>query len=338
MNTTFSNNSKTKAMRNFFFWSAGADVKVLEKCPTEQIKYTAIGVMMLFISLLSCVSFTIFLTISFEFNPFLALIGGVIWACLIFCLERVVLTSFRKGETSVITIVLRFVLVLSTAFVIGEPLVLSFYAKEIKLEMISQNRSIVTNARQEITARYQEEVSNLESSNNNIQARLDLLKKDRDDKQNAITEEVEGKSRTGRSGYGIAAKQKEDAFNDANAKYNEYKTESVEILKQNNARLSEIRKEIEDQTKITAETAKGADGILARQEALSSLIRNKSGVATFYFACLAILILLETIPLIFKVFGKKNGYEIALDGEEAKEIVFIQQDKKICGRKSHSLA
>ena len=81
MNETFMSKLKTLAIniRNFFCWSAGAVNSIIEKCPSEQIKYTAIGVMMVFIAILSCVSFTVFLTISYEFNPLIALLGGVVW-------------------------------------------------------------------------------------------------------------------------------------------------------------------------------------------------------------------------------------------------------------------
>lgn len=314
-----------KNIRNFFWWSAGIVISVLEKCPTEQTKYTAIGILMLFIVGLSCLSFSYFLSYTFDANPLVAFGGGMFWAFLIFCLERVVLTSFRKGETGIPAIVLRFVLVISTAFVIGEPIALRIFEKEINLALMTRGRGTVTKAREEVTARFQGEINTLDKEKTEIQNRLDALKKDRDEKQSAITEEVEGKSRTGRSGYGIAAKQKENAFNDADGKYKEFSAESAEILRLNNERLAEIRREIDTQTKLTAEADKGANGTLARHEALFSIVTGSFGAALNYIPIFLIFTLVETLPFSLKVFSKKGVYEEMLEAEEAKHIAEIKE-------------
>lgn len=330
MNVTFMNRLKKLAenVRNFFWFSAGVVPSVLVKCDTNQGIYTAIGVMMCFICILAFISFASFLSFTFEVSPFVALFGGLVWSLLIYSLERVVLTSLRKGETSIVTIVLRFALVFATAFVISEPLTLYIFRKEIKLEMVKKGRSIVTDARREVTARFQDETDSLENNNAEIQNRLDNLKSDRDQKEQAVIGEVEGESATGKKGFGIAAKQKETAFLDADAKYKEFKSGSFETLNQNNERLAEIRKEIKQQTKLAADVNEGADGILARQEALFSIVTGNFGAAKTYFSILLILMLTETIPLTFKVFGKLSVYDTALEDEEAKQIAEIKASNK----------
>lgn len=325
MNARNQSKVSLESIRRFFWWAAGVVAPVLEQCSTERIKYTAIGVMMFFISFLACVSFAFFLTYTFEISAFFALLGGFIWAGLILCLDRVILTSFRKGETGFASIALRFALVISTALVIGEPLLLHLFRKEINLEMIQKGRAVVTVARQEVTARYQDEFDNLQKAGNEIQSRLDILKADRDAKEKAVIGEVEGTSGSGKKGEGIAAKRKDSAFKEADAKYNEFKTESAEILKQNHVRLAEIRAEIENQTGLTGEAAKEADGILARHEALFSIIRNNAGAALVYIPLFSILVLLETLPLTFKVFGNKGVYDTALEAEETRQIVEINE-------------
>ncbi|MCY7376624.1 MAG: DUF4407 domain-containing protein [Pyrinomonadaceae bacterium] len=330
MNTTHQNQSSgnVKSVRQFFWWAAGIVIPVMEKCPTEQIKYTAIGVMMFFISLLASVSFAFFLSYTFDSATLPALFGGLIWGGLIFCLDRVVLTSFRKGETGILSIALRFALVISTSFVIGEPLLLHLFRKEINLELVNKGRAVVTNARREVTARYQDETDALLNADNELQTRLDTLKNDRDAKENAVIGEVEGTAGSGKKGDGIAAKRKDAAFKEADAKYTAAKAESAEILQQNKNRLAEIRTEIENQTKLTNAAETGADGILARHEALFSIIKNNAGAATVYIPLFAILLLLETLPLTSKVIGKKGVYDNALEAVEAGQITEIQERRE----------
>ena len=58
MNETFMNRLKKIAIiiRKFFWWSAGIVPSVLEKCPTNHARYTAIGVIMIFIAILAMIA------------------------------------------------------------------------------------------------------------------------------------------------------------------------------------------------------------------------------------------------------------------------------------------
>lgn len=328
MNTTQENqpNGKVKSIRNFFWWSAGIVIPVLEKCSTEHLKYTAIGVVMVFISLVASFSFAFFLALSFDISVFPAMFGGLVWGFgLVFCLDRVLLTSFRKGEPGFVAIAQRFMLTIALSLIISEPLLMYFFRYEIELELINKGRTVVTTARNEVTSRFQTEVESLQNANNQIQTRLDLLKADRDVKENAVIGEVEGTSGSGKKGEGIAAKRKDVAFKEADTKYNEFKTESAEILKQNNARLAEMRTEIDDETKAAAKAKEQAKGVLARHEALFAIVKSDAGAALIYLPLFFGLLLLETLPLSVKVFGKMGVYDTALEAEEAKQIVEIKE-------------
>ena len=101
MTAKFTNNAKSFAqnIKNFLWWSAGIVPSVLEKCPTEQGKYTAMGVILVAIAVLASVSFAFFLSETFAIWLIFAIFGGIAWGFgLIFNLDRVLLTSFRKGE------------------------------------------------------------------------------------------------------------------------------------------------------------------------------------------------------------------------------------------------
>lgn len=319
------NNTKSIAanFKKFILWSAGVVPSVLEKCPTEQSKYFALGLIIPLIALLSCASFTYFLSHSLKINLFFSLIGGAFWATLVFCLERIILTAYRKGDKSLISIILRFALVISTSLVVGKPLVLSFFEPEITREMKSISSRNVTKERESIKNRHQAETEKLETSNRDIQNRLDLLQTDVITKEKAVIEETEGVSGSGKSGFGIAARQKETAFNEAKTKLEEYKKETADQLSNNKTRLAEISKEIEEQTKTTKELNDKGDGIIARTEALFSLILNNPLLGLTIIPILLILMLIELIPLTSKVFGNKGVYDSMLEAEETKQIAEI---------------
>ncbi len=324
MNTKFTKNAES--IKKFLRWSAGIVPSVLEKCPTEQGKYTATGIIMVAIAILASVSFSFFLAETFSILPIFAVLGGIAWGFgLIFNLDRVLLTAFRKGEKNRLAIVQRFALTIALSLIISEPLLLFLFRTEIELELITKGRTVVTDARNEVTTRFQTEFDSLQKSNNDIQSRLDSLKTDRDNKEKAVTEETEGISGSGKSGFGIAAKQKETAFNEADIKLKEYKAESAELLNQNNLRLTEIRTEIETETKLTAKAKDQAKGMLARHEALFAIVKRDLGAAFVYLPLFFGLLFLEIFPFSLKVFGKKGVYDESLEAEETKQIEEIKE-------------
>lgn len=327
-NTKTINHDSVSGLQRFLWWSAGAVPAIMRKCGSDHVKATAMGALVLGVAVLAFVSFTFFLRMVFEIPLAAALLGGLMWSGLCLALERVLLTSFRKGETSNWTIALRIVLLIATAFVISQPIELAFFAKEINLVLATRNRETVTTARGEVTARYQGELDDLANSSKDIRTRLDQLKTDRDQKEAAVIEEVEGRSKTGKPGYGVAAKQKEQAFRDADAKYLEFKTEATQALNANRAKAEEIQARIDEETRNVETVSRGADGILARQAALFSVVTSSFGAAATYLATLLILVLIEVLPLTVKVSGGLGVYDKALAQAEDDAITELENESR----------
>lgn len=150
------NQTKTfgQKIRRSLWSAAGAVVPVLENCPTEHNKYAAIGLLMIFIGALASVSFAFFLSATFGISIAAALPFGLVWGGLIFCLDRVLLTSYRKGETGKISVVQRFLLTAAIAIIIGEPLLLHFFQNEINLELAQKSQIVLSDAREKSEARF----------------------------------------------------------------------------------------------------------------------------------------------------------------------------------------
>ncbi len=329
MNNENQNNSIGEQIRHLLWTAAGAVVPVLEKCPTEQTKYTAMGLLMIFIALLASVSFAFFLSANFGISFLSAIPFGFVWGGLVFCLDRVLLTSYRKGETSKISVAQRFLLTAAIAITIGEPFLMHLFESEINLEMTQKTQVVLKDARENAASRFKAETVSLVKADKEINTRLDSLKADRDAKEQVVITETEGKSVTGKAGFGIAAKQKEIAFKEADGKYKEYKTESADALKKNSERLAEIQTAITDETKQIAAANSQAKGVLARQKALFSIVRNDLGAAFVYIPLFMILLFLETLPLSLKVFRKKKSvYDTKLESVESGQIAEIEEADK----------
>lgn len=307
-------------VKHFLWWCAGADVAALKECPTDHAKYTAVGMMMLVVPCVATVSFNFFVRQSFGAQTLAAAIGGAVWGALIFVLDRLILTFHRKGKREFWRALPRLILSVSLALVIGEPLSLRFFQSEIELELRRKGQAVVSEARVNAEARMQAEKDALLKANADWQKRLDELQRARDEKQAAVIGEIEGTVGSGVKGEGLAARQKQEAAQEAKDEYERARTEIVPLMAENKKRLEQLRAEMEAEVKLIAESQSSATGALARQQALFSIIKREPGAAMTYVPLFLILLMIEIAPLTMKLTAPAGEYDKRVRLREANGI------------------
>jgi hypothetical protein len=313
-------------VKYLLWWCAGADVAALKECPTDHAKYTAVGMMMLAVPCVAMVSFNFFVRQSFGAQTFAAAIGGAAWGALIFVLDRLILTFHRKGKREFWRALPRLILSVSLALVIGEPLLLRFFQSEIELEMRRNGQAVVTEARVNAEARMQAEKDALLKANADWQKRLDELQHARDEKQAAVIGEIEGKVGSGIKGEGLAARQKQEAAQEAKDEYERTRVEIAPLMAENKKRLEQLRAETEAEVKLIADSQSSATGALARQQALFSIIKREPGAAMTYVPLFLILLMIEIAPLTIKLTAPAGEYDKRLRLREANGVARAHRD------------
>jgi hypothetical protein len=128
-------------MRNinrFFWWCAGTNIDVLEKCPTDHSKYFGVGGTIVFTALMASFAGGYAFFTAFKSTP-LAFAFGIFWGLLIFNLDRYIVSTIGKGDgTSKITeeewkiAAPRLIMAILLGFVIATPLELKIFETEIQ--------------------------------------------------------------------------------------------------------------------------------------------------------------------------------------------------------------
>lgn len=304
-------------LKHFLWWCAGADLATLRLCPTDHAKFTAIGMTMAAVPCVAAVSFKFFLQQSFTLGSFGAAMCGGAWGALIFILDHLILTFHRKGKGEKLRALPRLLLSVCLALVIGEPLLLRFFNSEIELQLRRTGQSVVTEARSKAEARFKSERDVLLSANAELQKKLDDLKRARDEKEAAVIGEIEGTVGTRRKGEGLAAHQKQHAFDEAKAEYERARTELLPQVEVNKRRLGQIQAEVEAEVKSVADAQAAAKGALARHAALFSIMKSEPSTALTYVPLFCILLLTEISPLIIKLTSEPGEYDKRLQLSEA---------------------
>lgn len=127
-----------KKINRFFWWCAGANIEILEECPTDHSKYFGVGGTIVFTALMASFAggyafFTAFKSII----P--SLFFGAFWGLLIFNLDRYIVSTIGKGDgTQKITkeewkvAAPRLLMAILLGFVISTPLELKIFETEIQ--------------------------------------------------------------------------------------------------------------------------------------------------------------------------------------------------------------
>lgn len=129
-----------KKVNRFFWWCAGANLDILEECPTDHSKFFGIGGTILFTALMASFAGGYAIFTAFQ-SAELAVFFGIFWGLLIFNLDRYIVSSLGKGEgTTKITTdewknaAPRLIMAILIGFVVATPLELKLFEKEIEVE------------------------------------------------------------------------------------------------------------------------------------------------------------------------------------------------------------
>lgn len=132
-------------LMRLFWWCAGANQHLLEKCPTDHIKYGNIGATVVMTACMAGISMIYALHAVFE-ATWAAVLMGLIWAGVIFLIDRSIVASMRKPSREaafwswatwgeVPFVVVRFGVAIIIALTISKPLEVKIFERRIAAQI-----------------------------------------------------------------------------------------------------------------------------------------------------------------------------------------------------------
>lgn len=275
---------------------AGYDLETAKNCSSAEINKLAMhGTLVIIPALLGLFTFGYAMYL-FSNNLHYAIIGGVVWACIILLIDRAIISSGTSKRGFSASMLGRFLLAVVIGLSVAEPAVLFIFKDSID-EAIHQkfreNQHRIYNAYQ----------PGFDQLNSRLETQLKEMKR----LQLEYTMEMDG---TGGSGYrnqGPIYQQKFKDYQDASREYERLKSEvkaadSVMLIKQ--------------QAEIKAIEMVQAKGLAGRLDTLHSL--DSASIKYYTWVLRALFFLLELIPFLAKL-SPKSGGDIHDIGEQAGE-------------------
>ena len=322
-----------KQLGSFFIFCSGADKEILNQSPTEYNKYVGIGATVFFTGIFAMIaaSYALFTV----FNDLLvASLFGLVWALLIFNLDRYIVSSLKKKGNFFRDFGLalpRIVLAVIISIVISKPLELKIFETEINSEIISMQQERRLEHEKILKSRFEEDLNKVENEilamNNelaHLRSNKDMLKKD------ALTE-ADGTGGSKIRNMGPIYKAKMEAATSAESELQSKMMESAPLLASKEERKKELIATRDAELK-KMEFAT-LTGFASRMEALARVSAKSRAVFIAGIFLMLLFIAIETAPMFVKLISERSPYDYLLDKIEVsvemdhKEITSLQKMK-----------
>lgn len=314
---------------NFLWWCAGAHQKLLQRFPSEQIKYSGLGGVLLATFALATLSSGYAIYSVFGHLGWTVLFA-LVWGLIIFNFDRFLVSTMRKYGVSknrqLLMAVPRLALALLIGLTIARPLELKIFEKEINVKMventhkkIQRNDSLLQLENKNLVASAEADRQRLVSRRQNIEDTLRLL-------QNAYVQEADGTGGSGKRGIEKLTQLKMQAYQTANAQFTPELAELSTGIKKQDSLIAAARTAMEGKRTGYEGTASANLGFLERNKALSDLSDEESSVWWSSLMISLLIILIEIGPILSKLIMPVGPYDIALAKEELLQMAEDEND------------
>lgn len=296
--------------------SAGVSIDLMEKCPRfEVIKYSSIGVTIIFTAILATASSYFAFSLIFS-NQTVAFALSLFWGAIIFNLDRFIVATMRVSDNRLkefFKAAPRFMLAVIIALVISKPLEIKLFENEINTYLLEEQTAKLADINLAYDQKLAQIVEGRSTINSAYNERLMLREKYYQD----YICECDGTCGTLKRGRGPECSAKQQKYLDILAELELDRRDSDVLIERLNDREKILAQERSKETDRVISVNKS--GFFGKVQALNSIDKFSS---TFIFL---IFILIETAPIITKLISNKGPYEnMILEQEKVYEIEYLK--------------
>jgi hypothetical protein len=305
-----------KKITEFFLICSGANLKMLDECPSERTKYAGLGATVFF------TGFFAFLSAAFAlytvFNSYwIAIALGIVWGLMIFNLDRYIVSGMRKEGRplrELMNALPRLILAILISVVIAKPLELRIFDKEIQPELVIMEQQVFAKQEGEVRNRFLTTDAKLRSDMLSLQNEIKEKTMKRDELRKLAQEEADGTGGSKRRNLGPIYKVKK-------ADADRTEEELTKLQADNSKKIAALGREISQNDSLMSSALQSLkytkrDGLAARMEALSRLKEGSAPINWASWFIMLLIIALETAPVFVKLISSKGPYDNLLKGEE----------------------
>jgi len=316
---------------HFLWWLSTAEKEIITDCVIDRNRYSIIGYIVLTTWLFATGAWTYFFSTAIE-NPWIYIPLGIFMGFIVLCIDRALIKGInRKNRNRFTPFLFRGLLALTIGLFMAQPAILFLFEKEIKVQISLDNETRKAQKRKELDSLYGQRKIELVRAKQEIERTQAIQQSTVNEALNNYLKEADGTGGSGKVGLEKIALAKKIAYEQLNAE----KNNSMMQLK---PRLDSIERALGNvESIIQMEEAAFAKllntGFLTRMQGLNNLLNANNALRFRYYLIVAILMLIELMPVIVKSLLPSGAYEekVALREEMEKELAYenINHEKEL---------
>jgi len=313
---------------HFLWWLATAEKELITDCTVDRNRYSIIGFIVLTTWLFATGAWTYFFSTAIE-NPWAYIPLGLFMGFIVLCIDRALIKGInRRNRNRLTPFLFRGLLALTIGLFMAQPAILFLFDKEVKVQISLDNETRKAQKRNELDSLYGQRKKELLEAKANLQQAQNTMQFSVTEALSNYLKEADGTGGSGKVGIEKIALAKKLAY------------EKLEADRQNSMltlqpRMDSIQRALGTlEATIQKEEESFAKllntGFLTRMEGLSNLLKANDTLRFRYYLIVAILMLIELMPVIVKTLLPSGAYEekATLREEMEKELAYENMNRE----------
>ncbi len=315
---------KISSFTRFLWWLATAEPELLKECVIDRNRYAITGMTVMGTWLFATLAWTFFfITVTHEYA--LAVLLGLFMGGIILCIDRALIKGITSANKRKITpLLFRGLLACTIGFFMAQPALLFLFDKEVHLQISLDNEQKKRLKANQLDSLYNSQATFIIQQKAALQQQLAGSYNDVGKARESFIAETDGTGGSGKVGLKDIARAKQNEYEKLDAQYKQLQAESQPKLHALDSSLAAIQAEKNLQQKAFDQLLN--DGFLTRIEALQHLVQNNDALKIRYYLLVALLMLIELMPVIAKYLLPAGSYDEKARLREAMEKIIATKN------------
>ncbi len=309
----------------FLWWLSTAEPEILKDCMVDRNRYAIIGMTVLGTWSFATLAWTYFFSTVVS-NFLVACLLGLFMGGIILTIDRALIKGIsKKNKSRWLSLIFRGILALVIGLFMAQPALLYLFDKEIHVQISLDNEQRKKDKKQKQDSVWYAQRLLLVEKKKDIQTQLNNSNAEVSAAREDFIRETDGTGGSKKIGLKDIAQAKQREYLKLDAAFVQKQIELLPQLKQTDSAIGQIDAAILQEQK-AFETLLN-DGFITRIEALNHLVQANTAVAFRYYLLVAILLLIELMPVITKSMLPEGTYD--------EKLLLREQIEKELTRKNH---
>lgn len=291
----------------FLWWLSTAEKELLADCVIDRNRYAIVGMTVLGTWAFATLAWTYFFSTVVS-NLFIASLLGLFMGGIILTIDRSLIKGInRSNKRRLGPLFFRGLLAVTIGLFMAQPALLYLFDKEIHVQISLDNEQRKKQKRQQQDSVYYAERATLLKNKTALQNQLNNRYNEVSASRDAFIRETDGTGGSKKIGLKDIAQAKQKEYEKLDADYRQTEGNILPQIQSTDSALAAI--DISIQKEQQAFEILLNDGFITRIQALNHLVKDNNAVAFRYYLLVAILLLIELMPVIAKMLLPEGTYE-----------------------------